>query len=837
MIYFKEPKLKFNAGGKFLIRFVSFVTYAILIAATVLFLMSDIANLKALGILLVLFFGDRLLQINKGNKKIEEIKRALEQGKKANIADALTPSAYKILNYSYHKALNLNKNFYVSLLKYLIKQSENTAETLKRLDISKKDFLQKLREREKDSEVRQTKESVLASIDQLAKIAYQIADNTSEEYIHPRDFLVALTKSGDPTIERIFTLFDVSLIDLREAVIFNRFRPIFAGIKKVPASLGGFAHRPMFLRKRVMNRSWTARPTPFLDKFSEDLTTLARTEQVGLLIGHQKEYKQLVNTLSRIDKPNALLIGEPGTGKTTLTAHLAFRIIKDKVPKNLFDKRLIQLNIGTLIAEAETQQLAGRLEKIAREIVIAGNIILFIPGIHNLFKPMGGEKESFTAVDILLPIIKGSDIPIIGGTYPQEFKQYIEKRSEFLEQFEKIDVEEVTQEEAIRILTYHALILENRHKILITLRAIKQSVYLAYRYLHQKPLPSNALNLLQQSLTRAKQSGEKKLKSATVIQLTQELSKIPVQKAGDEEVKKLLNLEQTIHQRLINQDTAVKAVSQALREYRSGLSKRGRPIASFLFVGPTGVGKTELSKILAGVQFGSRDTMIRLDMSEYQSKESIQRFIGSPDGERSGFLTDAVFSNPYSLILLDEFEKTHPDILNLFLQVFDDGQLTDSLNRTVNFENTIIIATSNAHSIYIKEEVEKGRDIADIAEELKRKLTKYFKPELLNRFSNIIVFRNLNREEIKKIARILINEVCGSIKESHGIELLVDDPAVAKISDLGYSPIFGARPLRGEISKHIKSILAEKILKDEIHRGDTVKISHNGEIFTFETLN
>jgi ATP-dependent Clp protease ATP-binding subunit ClpA len=254
-------------------------------------------------------------------------------------------------------------------------------------------------------------------------------------------------------------------------------------------------------------------------------------------------------------------------------------------------------------------------------------------------------------------------------------------------------------------------------------------------------------------------------------------------------------------------------------------------------VGPTGVGKTELSKILTNIQFGSKDQMIRLDMSEYQDKKSIQRLLGSPDGEYSGSLTEAVTKKPYSLILLDEFEKAHPDILNLFLQVFDDGRLTDSLGKTVNFENTIIIATSNAHSTYIKEEIQKGRSASEMSEELKNKLTKYFKPELLNRFSNVIVFRNLNREEIKQVAKILINETCGSIQESHGIHLEIDDRAVSKISELGYSPVFGARPLREEISKNIRSVLAEKILRNEIKRGDTISISHNSQSFTFNTSN
>ena len=275
----------------------------------------------------------------------------------------------------------------------------------------------------------------------------------------------------------------------------------------------------------------------------------------------------------------------------------------------------------------------------------------------------------------------------------------------------------------------------------------------------------------------------------------------------------------------------MKAVSQSLREYRSGLSRDGGPIAAFLFVGPTGVGKTELSKILARIQFGSEKLMARFDMSEYQTKESISRFIGSSDGKIAGSLTEAIIQRPYSLILLDEFEKAHPDILNLFLQVFDDGRLTDALGRTVDFSNTIIISTSNAHSDFIKTHIDAGTAMETIADELKKKLTQYFKPELLNRFSRIIVFKNLSPENIKAIAALQLKDLERVVGEGHGIVLEFSDEVVGRVAELGYDPAFGARPLRGVISDKIKSVLAEKILKSEIINGSSVKIIlENGEI-------
>ncbi|HXF43858.1 MAG TPA: AAA family ATPase, partial [Candidatus Paceibacterota bacterium] len=285
-----------------------------------------------------------------------------------------------------------------------------------------------------------------------------------------------------------------------------------------------------------------------------------------------------------------------------------------------------------------------------------------------------------------------------------------------------------------------------------------------------------------------------------------------------------------------NQEAAVKAVARSLREYRSGLSRRGGPIAAFLFVGPTGVGKTELAKTLAAIQFGSKEMMERFDMSEYQEKANISRFIGAPSGERTGVLTDAILERPYSLVLLDEFEKAHPDILDLFLQVFDDGRLTDSLGRTVSFENTIIIATSNAHSNFIKAEVESGRTIGDIAGELKKKLTDYFKPELLNRFSEIVVFRGLKLGEIEKIADFQLRDLSDQVMETHGIALTFTEAAVKEIARLGFDSVYGARPLRQAISEKVRGPLSEKILRKEVGRGNRLELVLEGGKLIFKTV-
>ncbi len=636
---------------------------------------------------------------------------------------------------------------------------------------------------------------------------------------------------GDADLEKVFIASGIKKEDVESAVVFGKWRKIFGAPRFMPKIIGGFAHQPGFLRHRTMNRAWTARPTPTLDKFSTDLTDLARSEAVGFLIGHEKEYEELLQVIARPGKPNAILVGEAGAGKSTIIDHLAFSIIKDEVPEELFDKRLVSLEIGNLLGNATPEVLTARLNDITEEILLAGNIVLFVPNMHDLFRT---SKETVNAIDIILPIVKSAAIPVIGETYPREFKTYIEPRSDFLEQFEVVRVDEISEEEAVKFLIYQSLLLERQYRVFVPFSVIKESVYLAKRYFHAKLLPGSAVDLLKQTLAEAVENKKKSISVQDVDMVAENLSRIPIQRVTADEASKLLGLEDVIHKKLINQDAAVSAVARALREYRSGLSRKGGPIAAFLFVGPTGVGKTELSKILAEVQFGSKTAMQRFDMSEYQDKTSIFRLIGTPDGSKTGTLTDAVSDNPYTLVLLDEFEKAHPDVLNLFLQVFDDGRLTDSLGKTVDFQNTIIIATSNANSDFIKSEIEKGKRVEDIAGELKQKLSDFFRPELLNRFSDIVVFRDLKEDEIKKIAGLSVNELKEALGEDKGIDIVYDDAVLGELGRRGYDPVFGARPLRKVISDDIKSVLANKILDGSLGNGDTVTITFQNGAFDFQ---
>jgi ATP-dependent Clp protease ATP-binding subunit ClpC len=590
----------------------------------------------------------------------------------------------------------------------------------------------------------------------------------------------------------------------------------------LPLSLGGFVfdtHRT--IRHRIMNRAWTSRPTPTLDRYGTDFTDLARDGQIGFMIGHDEEYERLIETLGRPVNPNAILVGESGIGKETIVEHLAFRLTKDDVPRNLFDKRLVSLDIQGLVAGATPEALNARLKMIVDEIFMAGNVILYIPDIHDLVKTSGTAYIS--AADALMPVIKNNAFPVVGSTYPKEFKQAIEPRSDFVGEFEVIRVQEVAPEDAEKILTYESLILEKEYNITVSFGAVKRAVILAKKYFHDKFLPSSAEELLKSAIVDAERRGEKMLGPDGVTRVAEAKTHIPLHEADGDEAARLLNMEKIIHERLVDQEEAVSAVAQALREYRSGLVRKGGPIASFLFVGPTGVGKTELAKILAGIQFGSEKMMARFDMTEYQDKASFIRFIGAPDGSTHGALTDAVLEKPYSLVLLDEFEKAYPDILNLFLQVFDDGRLTDSIGRTVDFTNTIIIATSNAHSDIINEALSKGETMADIEEYVKTRLVDVFKPELLNRFTKIIVFKNLAPDDLRAIAEFNLRELAERVKEQ-GIFLEFDPSAIAEIAKLGYDPAFGARPLRRAIDERVRAPLSEALLGKKVKKGDTVML-------------
>ena len=786
-IVFSDPRFGMTLAGRILVRIIRYVFYLTLIAVMAVFLFSGIRRFRYIGLFLCLFCVDCLLHRGKGDVPFVQ----LPSGGTINLAKAIRPQAFSVLERAFDRSIIIKEDFFLEVARQILGYPQ-IEEGLRRLDVKPEEFRQKLEDFLSESKKKSDRmvENYRTNAETLVIAAFPEALSAGHDFIELSDLFSGLSRIESEYISRLFNVFSIEKGDLERALILSS--PRRGILTKLPAVLGGFtveSHK--YIKHRIMNRAWTSRPTPELDKYGIDLTDLAREGQAGFLVGHAAEYERMVETLARPINPNVLLIGEAGIGKETLVQHLAARLSKDDVPKALFDKRLVSLQLQNLVAGAPPDELNARLRRIVEEIYMAGNIILYIPDIHNLVKTSGTAYLS--AADALMPIIMNNAFPVVGSTYPKEFKQFIEPRSDFAGAFEAVIVNEITEAEAEKILSYESLILERGTRITISFGAIKRAVVLAKKYFRNKFLPASAEELLKGALVDAERRGEKTLGPDRVTAVAEAKINIPLHEAAGEEANILLHMEDVIHERLIDQEEAVVAVAQSLREYRSGLTRQGGPIASFLFVGPTGVGKTELAKILSKIQFGSEKMMVRFDMTEYQDKQSFFRFIGSPDGQTRGALTDAVLEKPYCLVLLDEFEKAFPDILNLFLQVFDDGRLTDNLGRTVDFTNTIIIATSNAHSDIINESLSKGETMADIAEYLKKRLIDVFKPELLNRFSKIIVFKNLQTAELDKIVRLNLGELAETVK-NQGIAMEFDDAAVKKLVQLGYDPAFGARP-------------------------------------------
>ncbi|GEM_PF-232912 len=851
--YFDEPRLRMTLVGRLTVRIASYIGYLVILAAGFTLIFSDVQRLRAAGIFLFLFFADRLLHLREADKPFSE----LPNSGRVNLSHYLSPASYSILEKAFDRSSLAKRNFFLEIIAELLSRRE-IEESLSRLDVAPEEFKQKvedflahsteLRANLLESEPRSRrpeqdvegltssrngktqfgKAALLQQVEILVIEAGRRSLLQGRRFIEPIDLFSGLFFVGDETVNRLFNVFSIVMSDLELALLLSSLKGPFRF--RLPSTLGGFRFEVQRrLRHRIMNRAWTSRPTGMLDRFSVDLTDLARAGESGFLIGHEEEYQRLTDTLSRPINPNVLFVGEEGIGKETIVKHLAARIARDEVPAQLFDKRLVCLEINSLVAGAPPEELQQRLKQVVEEIFMAGNVILYIPDMHNLMKTSGNY---LSAADALMPIIKNNVFPVVGATYPREFKEFIEPRSDVTGIFEIIRVNEISEVDAQKILVYESVLLERKAGVIISFGAIKEAVMIAKKYFPGKYLPASAEELLKDAVAMAARKEKKYVRHDEVVTAAENKINIPIHEAGAAEAEALLHMEEIIHRQLIDQEEAVRSVSTALREYRSGLSRRGGPIASFLFVGPTGVGKTELAKILARLQFGSEQLMIRFDMTEYQDKQSFYRFIGSPDGSTRGALTEAVLQKPYSLILLDEFEKAFPDILNLFLQVLDEGRLTDNLGRTVGFQNTIIIATSNAHSDIINQALSHGEKMTDVADYLKKRLVDVFKPELLNRFSKVVVFKDLSPADVEHIARYNLNDLSNNLGEQ-GIKLGFDESAIKQIAKLGYEPAFGARPLRRAIEEQLRAPLAEKILAREITRGSRLQVSFENEAFQF----
>lgn len=570
----------------------------------------------------------------------------------------------------------------------------------------------------------------------------------------------------------------------------------------------------------AMNRAMTARQTPLLDRFSEDLTLSARNGYLQPLIGRDREMAELLRAIES-GRRSVVLVGEPGTGKTAIVEGLARRMVEEDIPPQLFDRRLVSINLPQLIAAGDPGLAAERLFAILEEVSLSGNIILVLHGVESL---AGGTSQGplDLAESLSTELDKGYFVAI-GTTTPHAYTQYIERRS-LGAKLTRVNIDEMGHDESIRVCMAKSGGIEYQNKVFFSFASIEKAVTLAGRYLHDRALPEKALDVLREASVLARKArGERTFVTAEdVASIVHDKSHIPVEAVGADESQKLLNLEGELHKRVIGQEAAVTVIAQAMRRARAELREGKRPIANFLFLGPTGVGKTELSKSLASVYFGSDQSMVRMDMSEYQDASSIHRAIGAPGDTRGGLLTEAVRQNPFTILLLDEIEKAHPDILNLFLQVMDDGRLTDGVGRTIDFTNVVLIATSNAGTQFIQDEVRKGTDMERVKTALmERELKGIFRPEFLNRFDAIIVFKPLTQDDVSQIAWLMINKIGERLGEK-GMKFRAEDSAVEQLATLGFDPLFGARPLRRVIQERVDNQLADLILRKAVQRRDTI---------------
>ncbi len=656
------------------------------------------------------------------------------------------------------------------------------------------------------------------------------------------------------------------------------------------------------------NRRKSTSETPTLQQYSRDLTKMAAEGKLDPVIGREQEIQRVIQILSRRGKNNPCLIGEPGVGKTAIVEGLAQRIESDMVPDSVKGKKVMSLDLSGMVAGSKYRgEFEERIKKVIGEVIASGNVLLFIDEMHTIIGA-GGAEGAIDASNILKPAMARGEIQIIGATTITEYRKYVEKDAALERRFQPVTVEEPSKDETIAILNGIKNQYEQHHNVTISQEAVLASVELSERYISDRFLPDKAIDLMDEAAARLrlmavkapKQISEleeeekeknraleeaivaqdiplasqmKKEKEACAAQilrlkkkynrdklkknlvLTEEdvaqvvsvWTKIPVAKLNEKETVRLRNMEKILHKRVIGQEEAVSAVSRAVRRGRVGLKEAGRPIGSFLFLGPTGVGKTEISKALAEAVFGNEDSMIRVDMTEYMEKHSVSKMIGSPPGyvgyEEGGQLSEKVRRNPYSVILFDEIEKAHQDVFNILLQVLDDGHITDAQGRKVDFKNTIIIMTSNAGAQAIVEPKKLGFASADdaahnyefmkngVMEEVKR----IFKPEFLNRIDETIVFRALTKEDMKHIVTIMSKALIARCQEQMNITLKIRSTVNTYIVDNAYDPKYGARPLRRKIQTDLEDVLAEEILAGKIKNGDEVTATVKKNKIVFET--
>ena len=716
----------------------------------------------------------------------------------------------------------------------------------------------------------------------LAK-AQEEASRLGYDKVGTEHILLSIVKEGDCAASRLLNTMGVSLQKL--------FTDVLGAMGEDPAK-----YREEYAKSR--NAAKSGSTTPTLDQYSRDLTEMAASGQLDPVVGRKAETERVIQILSRRGKNNPCLIGEPGVGKTAIVEGIAESIVNGTVPGLLAGKRLVSLDMSGLVAKSKYRgEFEERIKKVINEVTAAGDVILFIDELHTIIGA-GGAEGSLDASNILKPAMARGEVQVIGATTIEEYRKYVEKDAALERRFQPVTVEEPSIEETIEILKGIRHLYENHHQVEISDEGVEAAVTLSARYVSDRFLPDKAIDLMDEAAAKVRlgllgepsqlkglhkkiheielqmeehlANGELELvredktqKEALLKELAKQekkskkvstkklpvigeneiadivagWTKIPVNKLTENEAARLKKLEDVLKKRVIGQEEAVSAVSKAVRRGRVGLKDPKRPIGSFLFLGPTGVGKTEVSKALAEAVFGKEDAMIRIDMSEYMEKHSVSKMIGSPPGyvghDDGVQLSEKVRRNPFSVILFDEIEKAHPDVFNILLQVLDEGHITDSQGRKVDFKNTIIIMTSNAGAQAIIEPKRLGfgskedekQDHQHMKNSVMEEVKRIFKPEFLNRIDETIVFRALNKEDMGKIVTILVKEVQKRCQEQLDLELVVRDAAKTYIVEKAYDRKYGARPLKRKIQDEIEDKLAEEIIAGNIKAGDKVVVS------------
>lgn len=663
---------------------------------------------------------------------------------------------------------------------------------------------------------------------------YKAQYSAKQIILRSRDFAIAESHSqvevGDVfaalcEMEKFFQEILVNLkLDIKDIVNVVYWQTILVRNLKKERKI--FAAEKLHLNGGI-GKDWAFGFTPFLNQFSNDITVAIKEHGLGIeLIGHEREIEQIKEVLLKQTGGNAIVVGEAGVGKRTTVLGFAQKVTEGKTESGLDFQHLVKLDLDRIIS-SNPEEIVNRLNGIFNEASYAGNIIIFIENIDNLLA--SGDAGKINAAEVLLPFLESSEMRVIGTCDISSYNKYIAGNPAIDQRFTRITINEPSSEEMIRILEDTIPIIEYNSKTIISYEAIKETIKAADKYILNLPNPEKSINLLDGTAVRAfSERGKTIVLPKDILNYVSEKFEIPAMEVNADEKQKLLDLEVQMHQRVIGQTEAIKAIANAMRRARAGITDSKKPIGSFLFLGPTGVGKTETAKALASSYFGSDENMIRFDMSEYQNEEDIYRLIGSNIREENsqGALTTAIREHPFSLLLFDEIEKANPNILDLFLQILDEGILTDGQGRKVAFSNAIIIATSNAGANLIRESIKDGSNYDLTKKNLIDYLQKenIYRPEFLNRFTSVIAFSPLSKEEIGKVAVLMIDNLSKDISKNKGITLTVSSDAIKKLADLGYDPEMGARPMARVIQEKLEDLLATKILSGELDKGQSYNI-------------